>query len=1579
VRDPELTAEGADWSYGAIHLSARARCTCGAPVFEVVACTECGVPHLAAALRSGAKPRLETLIVEEDDDFAVDVEPNEDEAAPSEVGRVWLAPPTGAPDEAWVSLQTGRIFDNRRPEDERTVRLRVIENAAQRGCCGGAGKSRLAPLSFGPAFFMGNGLPLLLEDLAPPLGEAGLPAGGRRAISFSDSRQGVARLAAKLQQEAERTLTRAFLWHAVQEGPTAADAEAAAKIETRLSKFYRNPEEWIEEIHEDEAELARLQGTTARSVPWNDLVQRFAQQEELRSFAGDVWRPRRLGGAEMDENPAKLAEMFLYRELFRRPRVQNNPETMGLLRLCFPALDERATQMTVPRPLAEAEVDYAGWSGLARAAVDFVFRNYLAVDLPGWMVLLVSPRFGTLNGVVPSRTLAEDRPKGAKVWPGPQPGPRPTRLHHLVYGLIGGSPENRIDQDRAGEVLSALWSLITSTAARDVGKGVWRLDFTRAAVARLDRAFLCPVTRRPFGYAVAGRSPYDVTRSMEEIDFPRLPHANPGGLTPEQRDEVSRWCETNAEVNELRRRGLWTDLHDRIAAYPPFLRAQEHSAQIPRPVLKTYEENFRQGRINLLNCSTTMEMGVDIPQVRLVVNANVPPSVSNYRQRVGRAGRRGEPWAFGITFCRDLPMDQQTFAAPATFLGRPIVAPKVWLDSPGQVARHVNAALLAVWLAERGGLDVKASVGSFFGAGVTLAQDVLPEAPANRFIDDLRGVWGASDERSPMLKALLVGTALEERAVHVLSTGAANALESLVMRWRAEHRALLDRQDAADEKDVRDAFALRAKRLRGEFLLSELARRGFTPAYGFPTDVVTFDHLKGRRDGAGDGAIVFGDRSGGASRSLNIAIREYAPGAEVVVDGLVHLSEGIRPAWGADADASKLEDFLEFWHCPSCEAFGLSSLAPTSCRHCATPLGSSRKVLRPVGFLGRRQPHTGYESVTHVPYEVPRLSAAGAAWMALPDPAAGRLRADPEGQVVVTASGPEGGGYAICLECGKAEPMPPDDGHTVMPLPEAIRRHRPLARGKATALTRDGFCPGGYTKPHRVQRHVHLVHATRTDVFELQLPEGATSEAVLALAAGLREALAERLGVEAREIGLAASPSRGPAGERRVSAFLHDRAAGGGGLVARLADGEMFGATLKRASAVLDCPEACAAGCPACVLRPDLNLRDIRLDRPGGLALGTELLACLDLPERLRVLGPDTRIVGRPSVDWIEDRRRAEQLRALDVFLHGAPETWDFDGWSLAEALPRLAEAEVLVRLVIPQSAMTKAGFDLAVRLALHRLAGTCDLAMVDQAPAIGGLPLLARFGSATGSVAVVASQASEAVIGSDWGVGAAGPVLTGPSPAPVKVTPLSARKLMELGTGNARVLWLGSSLDGPVAGFGTRFWARLSKGASVEIAAMQAQGVACLHYTDRYLLTPVTLALLAEVIAAAPGAADATVTVALAPADRTHPNGWAAFHGFPADATRREVLKALIPEAEVKLCPRKADLPHHRALDVALQDGRRMRLLIDQGFGAWRADGVPRHDFRTQPDVQASSLRQAGIRVSAGDAQSSPISMEFL
>ena len=1566
-RAPELQAEGAGWSFGAVFLAPRAACGCGARVYEAVACTECGTMHLQGLLTQGAHPRLDPPDLGEGDDFALDAEPEEDEnlVSPGSVG--WVALPSqGGGYPGWLAVD-GRWFDNAPPPELRAFPQRLIVDVKDRGCCAQAGRTGLMGFRFGPNFLIGNGVSGLLEDLAPPDGRPGLPSGGRRAISFSDSRQGVARLAAKLQQGVERDLTRAFLWHAVQEtSGAAADGEG---IEALRNKIFRMEQAGLGDLaDEDRKRLALLTNDTATPVAWTSLIQGLAAHPDVLEFAGAIWKGRGVGNSIADD-PAKIAEMFLYRELFRRPRIQNNPETLGLVRFFFPSLEESAIHGPIPASLRDMGFEGPDWAALAQTAIDMVFRNNFAVHLQNRdLARLVNPRQPGLRSVFSAGMRRDDvRTKDAIYWPRPvgYMGTWP-KLTLLIYALISGDVDSKIDQDRVGEVLDELWRLIAGTAARDSGAGAWRLDFTRAAVVRVDQGYLCPVVRRPYSYALAGRSPNDPERKMEVITFPRLPVANRGGLTREQSQAAASWCETDPLVKDLRLRGLWTDLHDRLAAFPPYVRAQEHSAQIPRSALQRYEEDFAEGRINLLNCSTTMEMGVDLADVRLVVNANVPPALANYRQRAGRAGRRGEPWAFTITFCRDLPLDRRCFDNPIGYLGRPIVAPRVWFDSAALVQRHVNAALLAGWLAEKGGTKVTGAIGSFLGAGQTADKPVADDSLGDAFLADLDGGW--AEARVHALLALVGGTALADQSVAALAARTHATFEDLVRDWRSEHRTLLDGAAAAADKETRQAMDLRAKRLAGEFLLGELARRGFTPAYGFPTDVVTFENLCHRPGDSQKTTSHF--NRGTAARSLDQAIREYAPGAEVVIDGLVHRSEGIFPAWEAGTDASGLEDLRTLWSCPGCHAFDWATAEPQACPHCGHGL-EIQKSLRPAGFLGAEPPHVGYENLTHVGTNPVRLSAHGGEWNALPN-GAGRMRADPAGRVAVSTSGPRGGGFAICLDCGRAHPMEKPEPLIPVIIPDPMRRHGPLLRRRGVALTRDGLCPGS-DAPHRIQKNIHLAQVKRTDVWQWELPPKTTEPAARALAAALREALAERLGVEPAELVPTAEKSTGPSGEDAVSAFLHDMAAGGAGLSARMSETEMLAGALARAAVLLDCPEDCRSGCPACILRPDLNTREARLDRPGALALARALQDRLTLPDDLRVFGEGTRLVGLPAVALVNRRFRQGQLSGVDLWLHGDPSSWHLADWPIRSALYRLVEAGLRPRVGMLGTALTAGGLSLDRKLALHALSQVADLHVVDDLPKAGDLPILLHLhGSTCQALAVI--DPSEAVPGESWGQGAAAPSVIGSATTPGLGRRLSASKLVELGTGNAHLLWPGEVLNGPATGFGKRFWGWLAREAPLEIGAMKSAGVVALHASDRYLLQAYTVRCLSDVIRSAPGAKDARVTVTIAPDERPPSDPRFVHHNFPMGSLRQEVLQALLPGAEVILAP-KTQMPHYRAIRAELNDGRRVEILLDQGFGAWRATKSPRLDFNQSAAALARVLSSCDYGLEA-DTLSVPVAV---
>lgn len=127
------------------------------------------------------------------------------------------------------------------------------------------------------------------------------------------------------------------------------------------------------------------------------------------------------------------------------------------------------------------------------------------------------------------------------------------------------------------------------------------------------------------------------------------------------------------------------------------LRVPEHSAQLDEKDLGRIEEAFKKNEINVLSCTPTMEVGVDIGGLSSVILGNLPPEKANYIQRAGRAGRRGDYSAFILTFLGSGLLDSEALKDSMRIFSRPnlFAEADVSCDSSRSlVKRHIFQFLL---------------------------------------------------------------------------------------------------------------------------------------------------------------------------------------------------------------------------------------------------------------------------------------------------------------------------------------------------------------------------------------------------------------------------------------------------------------------------------------------------------------------------------------------------------------------------------------------------------------------------------------------------------------------------------------------------------------------------------------------------------------------------------------------------------------------------------------------------------------------------------------------------------------------
>ncbi len=583
------------------------------------------------------------------------------------------------------------------------------------------------------------------------------------------------------------------------------------------------------------------------------------------------------------------------------------------------------------------------------------------------------------------------------------------------------------------------------------------------------------------------------------------------------------------------------------------LSVHEHTAQLKKEEAFDVQQKFIKGKINMLSCTTTFELGVDVGDLQCVMMRNMPPNPGNYVQRAGRAGRRVDNAAIIVSYAQRRTHDYAYFDQWQRMVQGAINPPSIRIKNVKIVRRHVHAEALA----------------EFYRHYPELFKDRLEamfDPETSRSNELLAFLRGHPPQLAEKLKRIVPGTLQVQLGLEDWSwldggnLGEEEKRESFFERLEhakedvhCDWNALRNAEDEAwrERKPWANSYTKQLNTLKNRSLLSKLGTYGLMPKYGFPTEVV---ELKVRSDSKKASQVEL-------DRDMKLALSEFAPGNQVVANGRVWTSRGIVLPTGD----RKLHEF-QYWHCDACHYFSAGRVVATEhtdsepetkmCR-CGKVIQPKWYIYSEFGFttavgkgdqIGERRPPM--KSYSHVFFH--EDAEKSTAFVPIGNFPRIVYREGGQGWIHVINDN-RGDGFYICMFCGYTfERNPHFTGGG------SVRHEKPWNRNQE--------CIGS---PSRIS----LGYRYRTDVLELQLPKTETQtnsfeerhtmwlSVLYALVEGARRAL----DIDERDLDgcLYYSSAEQP------SLVLFDTCPGGAGFVIEVK--ERFNKVLDNALNLLDC------------------------------------------------------------------------------------------------------------------------------------------------------------------------------------------------------------------------------------------------------------------------------------------------------------------------------------------------------------------------------------------------------------------------
>ncbi len=350
------------------------------------------------------------------------------------------------------------------------------------------------------------------------------------------------------------------------------------------------------------------------------------------------------------------------------------------------------------------------------------------------------------------------------------------------------------------------------------------------------------------------------------------------------------------------------------------INAREHTGLLERDNREALEIDFKRNKDtlqvwdpNVLSCTPTLELGIDIGDLSTVILCSIPPAQPQFLQRTGRAGRKdGNALTLAVANAR--PHDLYFYTDPLDMMEGNVVPPKIFLKASAVLERQFVAYCMDSWV--KRGISERAipkNVGICLGKLESHPIDVFPFNFLNYIQNNLTHQLNSfiqlfsqylDDNATNELRIFAQGNKLKESPMHLRILEAFKALKkqrdslkASIKQLKLMVKELESRpKDSSYEDEIKELKSEQAallnvlRELNRKDVFNFLSDEGLLPNYAFPEAGIILKAVLYRKEETGveessSTKKKYTKSVYEYSRAASSAISEFAPNNSFYVDG----------------------------------------------------------------------------------------------------------------------------------------------------------------------------------------------------------------------------------------------------------------------------------------------------------------------------------------------------------------------------------------------------------------------------------------------------------------------------------------------------------------------------------------------------------------------------------------------------------------------------------------------------------------------------------------------------------------------